>query len=111
MLGVTSQREWHAAVSARITEYVDQAEVVTCGNVHTVFRAINTVHVRTIAASGEDAVDVPAELDVLSCPLGSGRVGLAARILLAISFGINCPVEKFVGSAVGSDVCAVTAPV
>jgi len=111
MLGMTPERERHAAGSARVPEDVDEAEVVASDNVIAVHVAIDSVNVRVVTSLGYDCINVPAELGVASRPKRSSCVGSAVRVLLSNAIFVNLPEEELVSRTVGTDVTAVSTPV
>ena len=107
VLGVTAVRAG-AALDARVTEEADETVVITGGEELSVEGGAHGVDVGAISARGVDTLDIPSELDSLGGPLGALGVAAAGRILVAVGHGEE---EELVGTAVGTDVLRLSAPV
>ena len=99
VLRVASYRKWFAAVAARVTEDIYEAEVVSSDNIFAVMGPGYAVNMRAVAPLREDAVHAPAELSVFGRPHGSRGVGFASFVLFGTVFG-DYPVEDFVSSTI-----------
>lgn len=99
---------WDAALSARVPEHVDEAEVIASGNQGLGLVHVHTVDVCAIGSPREHAVDEPAEFAVLGGPDGTSGIGGSGGILVA---GRHEEEEKLVCIAHGSNVRAVRAPI
>lgn len=108
MLGVTSVAVRDAALPTWVPEDVDESVVIAGGNHRLCLVHVDTVDVRTIRFSREDAVDEPPELAVLTSPHRAGGVRSSGGILVA---GRNEEEEKLVGVAHRSDVRGIATPV
>lgn len=109
VLGVTAVTAGLAALSARVAEQVDEAEIVSGSQKHAIAGAANGVDVSTIGASGVDTFSGPLELDSLGCPLDTSCVGSATLVLSPVA--ILGEEEELVSATVGAEVLGVLAPV
>lgn len=108
MLRMTSVARRHTSLSARVSENIDKAEVITSGDQILLLIHVYTVDVWTISFSWEDAIDAPAKLAVLRCPNGSSCVWGTRRILIT---RWNNEEEKLVAIADRSQISAILTPV
>jgi hypothetical protein len=96
------------SLSSRISEDIDETEIVTSGDQSAVFVHVNTVDVVTTNFFREDTGNEPSELDVMRAPLHTLSVGSTTAILTAVR---NLEEENFVTVADRSNVCAVDRPI
>ena len=74
MLRMSSVASWSTSLSARISEHIDEAEVVPGSNQALLLVHVDAINVGAVRAFWEDTVDAPAELAVLRLPNGTGGV-------------------------------------
>jgi len=99
------------ALSDGVTEEAYIAPVITSHDKATIGAAADAVNVRAIGTSGEDAINVPRELDGLGCPGSGDGVRGTARVLRDAAIFTDVPEEELIGLASRSKERGVGRPV
>jgi len=86
VLRMSSVASWHVALSAWVSEELDEAVVVTAGDKALVFIKVYTVDMSSISASWEDTINKPSKLGMLCSPLICLRVASSAWVVLDSAF-------------------------
>jgi len=100
-----------ASLSDGVTEDTDVAPVIASKDKSAVFIASNSVDLGAILTSGEDAVNVPGELDSLGCPHDRLGVGDTSGVLINASSFTDVPEEELVSLAGRSKPLGVVRPI
>jgi len=109
-LGVTTVRPRLSSLSAGVAEDADIAPVITRDEESALLVSSDAVDVRTIGTSGEDTINVPAELHTLGSKDHGLRVGSTGGVLSNLAI-LDSPEEEFVSLAGRSEPLAVLGPI
>lgn len=100
-----------SSLSDRITEDANIAPIISSEDKSAVLIASNSVDLRAILTSREDAINVPGELDSLGCPHNRLSVGYTSWVLINASSFTNVPEKELVSLAGRSHPLRVSRPV
>ena len=109
VLRVASERLRLDSLSGRVTEDVDETEVIASADKGLLLVHVDTIDMVTAGLSREDTIDQPAELSVVGSPKGALVVGGTARVL--ITARQRTEEEQLITIADRSDALGVSAPI
>lgn len=109
VLGVASERLRLDTLSGRVTEDVDETEVITSADEGLLLVHVDTIDMVTAGLSREDTIDQPAELNVMGSPKSALVVGGTAGVL--ITARKRTKEEQLITIADRSDALRVSAPI
>lgn len=110
-LGVTTVGLALSSLSAGVAEDTDIAPVITGDDEVAALVSTHGVDVRAIGTSGEDTINVPAELNSLGGKRHGCGVGSTGGVLGQVAIFSDVPEEEFVSLASRSEILAVLGPI